>query len=203
MDKSVIEGYKSNHKRLIKTFETIDSSVLLSYVIGFFPDSPSFIADIGAGTGRESAWFASQGHKVLAVEPVDEFRTAGRKLHPDNDIEWIDDSLPFLEKVRQKNYKFDLVTVIAVWQHINDEYRVEAMKNLRSITGNGGRIVFSLRNGPGAENRKCYPIDIKETVKNIESSGLTVLFCKDSQSVQSGNRLAGVTWHWVVAEVSD
>jgi protein-L-isoaspartate O-methyltransferase len=65
------------------------------------PASPGRILDIGSGTGRDAAWFASQDHRVVAIEPTNEMRIPAMALHPSPRIEWLDDSLPDLNARRE------------------------------------------------------------------------------------------------------
>ncbi len=58
--------------------------------------------DIGAGTGRDAAWLARRGHRVLAVEPVAALRSAGEALHRMANLEWLDDGLPELARARAR-----------------------------------------------------------------------------------------------------
>lgn len=200
MDKDVISGYVEDHDHLIRAFESVDSSLLLSQVAEFLPNSPSHVADIGAGTGRDAGWLASKGHRVLAVEPVDEFRLAGSSLHPSDRIKWLKDSLPFLNKIIQGNEKFDVVLLSAVWQHVKTEDRELALASLRTTLKTGGKMAISLRNGAGAPNRRCYPIIVEDMLSLLGRCRFKLLCRREAASAQKGNQMAGVTWTWLVVE---
>ena len=86
--------------------------------------------DIGAGTGRDAASFAAMGHRVVAVEPTDALRLPGMALHRSKRIEWLDDSLPDLARLRSRGDDFDLVMLTAVWMHLDAKQRRQAMPNL-------------------------------------------------------------------------
>ena len=75
---------------LIAGYDTLPPEQIYAAVRDFLPRAPSRIADIGAGTGRDAAWLAEQGHRVLAVEPVRAFREAGVALHG-GQVEWLDE----------------------------------------------------------------------------------------------------------------
>ncbi len=53
---------------------------------------------MGAGSGRDAAWFAANGYSVVAAEPAAGMRRAGKALHSSPDIRWMDDALPAAEK---------------------------------------------------------------------------------------------------------
>src|SRR5947209_12996690 len=90
------EGYAREADALIERYERISAAEAHQSVQHLIPLAPSRILDIGAGTGRDAAWFAANGHDVVAVEPTDELRAAAKRLHPCPNVEWLDDSLPDL-----------------------------------------------------------------------------------------------------------
>ena len=95
----ILKGYaEAATPELISRFDNLDCREIYTPVIDLMPSTPCRIADIGSGTGRDAAWFAAQGHDVLAVEPVSELREPGMQLHPSDKITWLDDSLPGLAK---------------------------------------------------------------------------------------------------------
>lgn len=71
-----------------KTFEEVHADV-----VDLAPDSAGLVLDIGAGLGRDAAWFAARGHEVVAVEPAPRMRELAGSLHPDSRIRWLDDQL--------------------------------------------------------------------------------------------------------------
>jgi protein-L-isoaspartate O-methyltransferase len=61
--------YEAHAPKLVGLYEAIDPAKLHSWLLGLAPTAPGAVLDIGAGTGRDAAWFARQGHDVIAVEP--------------------------------------------------------------------------------------------------------------------------------------
>jgi SAM-dependent methyltransferase len=103
--------------------------------------------DIGAGTGRDEAYFAEIGYRVIAVEPTDALRIPGMALHPSPLVEWLDDSLPDLSVVLRIHHTFDLLMLTAVLMHLDEEQRADAMPNLASLLRSGGMMIISIRHG--------------------------------------------------------
>jgi len=198
MEQSVINGYAEDASFLIQSFEAISSPDLLLHVSEFIPDYACRIIEIGAGTGRDAAWLASKGIDVLAVEPVSEFREAGKLLHPSPQIEWINDSLPSLSKILQRNERYELALLVSVWQHVPKKSKLASLTNLRSILGKDGKLIISVRNGPGSIKRKCYPTSAKETIEFAQQCGFKLITSRNADSVQSINQRAKVTWTWLV-----
>ncbi|MCE7795578.1 class I SAM-dependent methyltransferase [Sphingobium sufflavum] len=160
--------------------------------------------DIGAGTGRGAAWFARQGHDGLAVEPVDALRHAGRARHCDPAypaIRWLDDRLPALNRTRAHG-PFDLLTLCAVWQHLDDPARAEAMPSLGAIAAPDSLLILSLRHGPGAEGRPVFPVSVDGTVALAKRHGFEQVRRVEADSVQAGNRSNGVRWTWLALRKS-
>ncbi|WP_390616376.1 class I SAM-dependent methyltransferase [Maricurvus nonylphenolicus] len=197
MEDCIINGYAEDSELLIQSFESINSVELLSHVSDYIPNKGALI-DVGAGTGRDAACIASSELKVLAVEPVLEFRTAARQLHLSPNIEWIDDSLPHLSKVCSLNDTFDAALLVSVWQHVKSEDKASCLRTLRSILNVGGKLIISVRSGPGSPKRKCYPTTPQETSELAGHCGFDLLASHEASSLQKTNQKAGVKWTWLV-----
>lgn len=197
-----IAGYAAEAAELVPRFEAISYAEVFAPVADLLPTEPRDMLDIGAGTGRSAAWFAEQGHRVVAAEPVPEFVAAGRLLHPSQAISWIEDRLPALDGVRQMGKSFGLVTLVSVWQHLPPEQRAAAMATIARLVGPGGRLILSLRHGPGSPLRPCFPCDPDETIAAAQAGGLSLVRRRLADSVQQKNRDAGVTWTWLAFDLS-
>jgi 2-polyprenyl-3-methyl-5-hydroxy-6-metoxy-1,4-benzoquinol methylase len=199
----ILQGYAAHAKDdLISRYEAISSRQVFAPVLDLLPVEPVRIADVGAGTGRDAAWFAEFGHRVVAVEPVEELRVSGMARHSDSPIEWLDDRLPELEKAQALG-PFDLVTLCAVWQHIDDDARQLALANLAQMTSAGGLLVMSLRHGPGAKDRKIFPISADSTIDAVGHVGFELIRRAEAASVQPANQANGVFWTWLVLRKAD
>ena len=53
---------------LVHRYELIDPTIVYGWLSGLLSDTPGTL-DVGSGSGRDAAWFAVQGHDVVAVEP--------------------------------------------------------------------------------------------------------------------------------------
>ncbi|PTQ12164.1 SAM-dependent methyltransferase [Sphingomonas oleivorans] len=193
----ILAGYAAAATpELIARFNALSPSELYAPVFDLLPTSPARVADIGTGIGRDAAWFAQQGHEVLAVEPVKELREAGEALHGSVNIEWLDDRLPELATAQTRD-PFDLVTLCAVWQHLDDNARRVAMVNLARMTAIGGMLIMSLRHGPGASDRRVFPVLPEETIKTASRLGFDLTRRSEADSVQPDNQARGVRWTWL------
>lgn len=165
-------GYGEAAAALVEQYESVSFAEVHRDVLHLFPSRPSAILDIGAGSGRDAAALAGQGHRVTAVEPTSQLRTLGRRIHADRDIEWVDDSLPGLEVLRGRGGRFDLILLTAVWMHLDERQRASAMEGIVGMLAAGGRVVLSLRHGPVPPGRRMFDVSAQETVELARGHGL-------------------------------
>ena len=194
----MLRGYAHAARELIAHYEAVSPARLYAPVGDLLPAMPSRIVDIGAGTGRDAAWLANAGHDVVAVEPVAEFRRAGMALHPSPRIDWRDDRLPDLRGLRGRDDRFDYVLLTGVWHHLDAAQRAAAMPALAGVTAPGGRLVLSLRHGPGAAGRPVYPAPPEATIAAAQRVGFRLVRQRQAASMQEANRMTGVSWTWLV-----
>lgn len=187
-------GYAEAADVLVEQYESVSFVEVHRDVLHLFPSTPSAILDIGAGSGRDAAALARLGHLVLAVEPTAEFRRLGQQLHADQDIEWVDDSLPELSVLRSRGRRFDLVLLTAVWMHLDEQQRALAMAGLVGVLTSEGRVVLSLRHGPVPVGRRMFDVSADETVALARDHGLDVVHL--SERADPHGR-PGVRWSYL------
>jgi protein-L-isoaspartate O-methyltransferase len=192
--KSTLEGYAREAAALAGRWERISFTELHRPVLHLLPALPCTVLDIGAGTGRDAAHLAAMGHRVVAVEPTDELRTSAMALHPSPRIEWLDDSLPDLATVTSRPWTFDLIMLTAVWMHLDEEQRRQAMPTLASLLRMGGTMIMALRHGPLPAGRRMFDVSAEETIQLAQPYKLRSVLRVRTPSVQPANREAGVSW---------
>lgn len=160
---------------LLDRYETVSARDLHGPVADLLPAAPARALDVGAGSGRDAAWFAKIGHEVLAAEPSATFRAAGARLHPDPRIAWIDDHLPGLTEVRARNVTYEVILLSAVWQHVAPADRQTAFRALTGLLAPGGLLLISLRLGPPDLARDMHPVSVKEIRGLAAAAHLAVL----------------------------
>jgi SAM-dependent methyltransferase len=188
------EGYAEEAEELFKLYESIPAADAHRAVLHLIPAAPGSILDIGAGTGRDAAWFAAMGHRVVAVEPTDAMRLPGMALHPSPLTEWLDDSLPDLALLRTRGERFDLVMLSAVWMHLDAGQRRQAMPNLAALVRAGGVMIMKIRHGPVPAGRRMFEVSSEETIELAQTQGLHPVLNVRTESSQEANRRAGVSW---------
>ena len=155
--RDVVASYDVGAPALVLEYESLSFEDIHAAVLDLLPDSAGCILDVGAGTGRDAAWFAANGHNVVAVEPSARFRSAGQERHQSPDIRWMNNTLPALEKVLRSKLTFDLIWFSAVWMHVPRSVRARAFRKLVSVMSPGASMMFSLRQGPPPLDRPMEP----------------------------------------------
>jgi len=188
------EGYAEQASTLFLRDEGMSFAEKHHAVLHLLPGEPSAVLDVGSGTGADAAWFASKGHRVVAVEPTDELRMPSMALHSTRSIEWVNDSLPRLAIVSGRRQQFRLVMLTAVWMHLDHNERQAAMPNVASLLAPDGALIMSLRHGSVPDGRRMFEVSAEETILLARDCGLREILTMNAQSVQLKNRDAGVTW---------
>jgi SAM-dependent methyltransferase len=188
------EGYADEAEDLLQRYESVPAAENHRHVLHLMPKTPSDVLDIGSGTGRDAAWFASMGHRVVAVEPTDAMRVPAMTLHPSPLIEWINDSLPELAHLKARREGFDLIMLTAVWMHLDEAQRRQAMPNLASLLRPGGIMILKIRHGPVPPGRRMFEIPAEETIELARKEDLQPVLNRRAESSQAQNRIAGVNW---------
>ncbi len=185
------QGYAETADVLVKQYESRTFADVHRGILPLLPAAPARALDIGAGTGRDAAALAALGHTVLAVEPTQEMRAHGQRLHPSPAIEWLDDSLPELVRLRARGQSFDLVMMTAVWMHLDEAERTRAMTCVAQLVAPGGLMTLSLRHGPVPTGRRMFEVGPAETRALAARHGLATIYEKERPSVFNAD---GVWW---------
>ncbi|MEM7330340.1 MAG: methyltransferase domain-containing protein [Pseudomonadota bacterium] len=193
-------GYTKEAPDLLKRYESFSGDQVHAHWRALFPAPPGRVLDIGAGTGRDAAWFASLGYDVLAVEPTDALRDGAQALHPEPEITWLDDRLPDLPHVVAGNQTYDMVMMNAVWMHLTADERAHGLSVIAALMNPGSRLFMSQRHGPIPEGRRMFDVTGEETITRGAELNLSVLFHQRSGSILGENRKRGVEWTCLVFE---
>jgi len=193
-------GYADEAPELLIRYEAMRFTDVHAHVLAFLPSSPSTILDIGAGTGRDAAHFASQGHQVVAVEPTAEMRQGAIALHHSLDIDWLDDRLPELNHLLARSQTFDVVMLNAVWMHFDKPQREASMRSINQLLHVGSRVFIKLRHGDVPQGRIMYEVSGEETLQLAARFGMEKIHHVSRRPFNSAVGDAGVTWTDLVLE---
>lgn len=180
------EGYAQEAADLLAVYESIPFEKSQGRVLPLLPAPPARLLDIGAGTGRDAAGFAALGYDVVAAEPTDELREGAKRLHAAAKVEWLDDGLPDLAVLRGRGDSFAIVTMTAVWMHLDEAERRRAMPNVASLLGPHGILAMTLRYGPVPAGRRMFEVTARETRALAEAQGLRTLHDSEAAALLNG-----------------
>ena len=195
-----IPHYEQNAQDLVNQYESLSFEDVHAGLLDLLPAPGTTILDVGAGSGRDAAWFAAHGYDVVAVEPSDAMRAGGQALHQSSRIHWLSDSLPDLAQVRRLGLTFDLILLSAVWMHVPPSSRERALRKLATLLAPNGRIAISLRLGAPDIARSMFEVTMPELSSLSQQFGLRLV-----RAIESQDKLGrtGITWTTAVFGLPD
>ena len=172
--KMAIAWYDDHATELAAQYESLAPESVHGWVADLLPQGKALALDVGAGTGRDAAWLTSLGYEVVAVEPSARMREEGQRLHSNDHMQWLNDSLPDFRNVFRLGLSFDFILLSAVWMHIPEVDRSRAFRKLITLLKPGGLMAISLRQGPTEAVRGMYPISEQEIERLAKEHGAFV-----------------------------
>lgn len=166
--------YSDNAKTLCDQYNTLSPEDVHCCWVDLLPPRPALACDIGAGSGRDTAWLVRDGWNVIAVEPNLHLRSLGEEFtkgQAATAVTWLDDSLPELNNLRSVDQKFQLILISGVWMHMPPSQYECAMRNISEVLAPGGLLIITLRQGPDEANR-FYPVNADEVIRLAQSCTL-------------------------------
>lgn len=164
----VVAWYEDHATNLADGYEALSFEqahpALVALVESRFSGRTLRVLDVGAGTGRDAAWFAQHGHNVTAVEPSPAMRRIAQNLHADAPVNWRDDRLPDLSTVVRERSQFDLIVLSAVWMHVPADQRRHALETLTGLLSDDGAIYVTLRIGSEDSARGIHIVSGHELI---------------------------------------
>ena len=131
-----------------------------SWLDGLLPHPPALVLDVGAGSGRDAAWLAGQGHDVVAIEPSPALRAEAARRHAAFGVRWLADRLPALPVTHRLGLTFNLILLGGVWQHVLPAERDRALRKLLGLLRPGGVLALTLRQGPAGAERGMHAVSL-------------------------------------------
>ncbi|MEV4738787.1 class I SAM-dependent methyltransferase [Streptomyces sp. NPDC049555] len=177
---------------LASQYERVAFEEVHRHVLHLIPTDPVRVLDIGAGTGRDAAALSIRGHSVVAVEPAEDLRAAGQRLHAAHNIHWVDDTLPDLRSLRGKHRPFQLVMLTAVWMFLRKDQRRCAVSRIDELLEEGGRLGMVLRDGPAPANRGMLTVSAADTISLLATRGIRHIHQSQQADVLGRE---GVVWN--------
>jgi len=190
--------YADNCDLLFNRYRAISPQQLHAVWLPFLPKTTGRACDIGAGTGRDAHWLAGMGWQVTAVEPEAAFRRRA-SLDRHEQIDWLDDCLPALTTLLALKPQFQLILLSAVWMHLPELERGQALSVLSELLASDGVLVISLRHSHAGERhaRGIFPVSVAELERLASTRGLAIKSVTQREDQHGRDH---VSWETVVLE---
>lgn len=154
-------------------------------------------ADIGCGSGRDTAWLAAQGYDVFGFDASPAMLAEARAAYPQ--LRLAEATLPALDTI--PNASFDNLLVSAVLMHLPATALITAATALVRILRPRGRLLLTWRQSQAVgereeDGRLFTDIPPDHLDRLLESVGLAVIW----RETQAEATRPSILWHTVVAE---
>lgn len=193
---STCSFYDKNAQKLSQQYNSVSFESAHASWKTHWPKHSDKVLDVGAGSGRDALWMAEQGADVIALEPSLEMIEQGKALTKEN-VTWLNDELPSLNKAQNLAMRFDLILVSAVWMHIAPSERTHAFNQLSNLLADSGKMVVTLRHGGFDDERTGYPVSVEELSDLAKAKGIIVQDVSESDDSLQRNQ---VHWQSVVLQ---
>ncbi|MBB3571920.1 SAM-dependent methyltransferase [Rhizobium sp. BK491] len=184
MDRSTLEAYDRNAALFAADWQAQSTPTDLQEVVRRF-FRPGLTADIGCGSGRDTAWLCQNGFSAIGYDPSEGLLAEARRLYPDLHFEC--SALPALEGVASG--AFANVLCETVIMHLAPAMISDAVRRLLSLLEPDGTLYLSWRlNETGSRRDKhgrLYANFDGDLVRGVLDAA-TVLLDEQLESASSG-----------------
>jgi 2-polyprenyl-3-methyl-5-hydroxy-6-metoxy-1,4-benzoquinol methylase len=162
----------------------------------YLPVPGAWVADIGAGSGRDAEALADRGYRVAAVEPSAAMRLHAGLMDARKGVRWFDDRLPNLADLREAGTLFEFILCSAVLMHLAADDLELAFQSLADLTAPGGHLAVSLRS-PRADDHPGVYSDHSPPSILAAAEGAGLRLVEQGSPLDALSR-ADTTWRWYV-----
>lgn len=188
MDAETLAAYDRGAAEFAKEWEQDQSPPvdLRDIVARFFGPGPT--ADIGCGSGRDTAWLCANGYPAVGYDPSSGLLEQARRLHPG--VEFHRDSLPELAGVADESFANVLCETVIM--HLEPAALAPALTRLMAVLRPGGTLYLSWRVTPERDRRddhgRLYAAFDAHSVRDALPAA-NVLLDEESTSASSGKTI--------------
>lgn len=174
MKVNVHNYYSDKFDELVNRYSSLFFEDVHSNLLKHLPPRPARVLDIGAGIGRDALSLSALGYTVVACEPNSDLRAYGVTNTVGKSVEWVDDQLPELEKIKEIKDRFDVVLASAVWMHLNKRERRRSLDVLWDVLADDGFVYITYRTKALDKDDIYYSISCREFVSDVEQSRMKI-----------------------------
>ncbi len=202
MDSSSKKYYNQNASRLSEEYHSADVSEMHSLLGKWLPEGGE-VLEIGCGSGRDAAYMASLGCKVVATDASEAMVAYSgghfQKLGISNGIALHEAAFPLPPSNSLLSDRFDAVVSIAVLMHIPDSELFEFAIQIRTILKYKGIFICSFsgsREASDDDTRLFVNREPAQVELFFERIGFHLLFSGSNKDGLGRN----IEWHILVFE---
>jgi len=182
-DKRTLEYYNKNSIYLAEKYSKVIGGVELNFK-DFFINCIN-ILEIGFGSGRDLNFLFKMGFDVLGVDISENMLKESIKYYPILKDKVIVDSLPRLEKIKDKG--FDGVLASAILMHLRKDILTESIQTIKRVLRENGKVLISIptfreniNDNRDQFDRFFNGITSKEIINLFEKEDFELIFKKES-----------------------
>ena len=193
------DWYETHAAEAAARYESVAAEQINAWLLDLLPKRRAVVLDVGAGSGRDTAWLTSLGHEVIAVDKSAAMRAQARPRHRGEGMQYLLDGLPDLTRTFRTGISFDFILLNAVWMHVAPADRKRAFRKLVTLLKPGGVIAFTLRE-PIVSGRDMHPVSGAEIEELARQHGTFVERRSDGADLLGRTPLR---WEQVAVRVPD
>jgi SAM-dependent methyltransferase len=195
MDQATLKVYDADPQTFVERWrKPAAANDVHALIVRYF--RRGLTADIGSGSGRDTAWLHANGFPVIGFDASAGLLAQARALYPQITFEHA--VLPDLHGVAE--HRFDNVLCRAVIMHLPRDEIAPAVKRMVSLLKPGGVLLLNWRTTKGADQRDEYGrlySAFDSAVVRDALSGQTILF-----EEEGAGRVSNKFYHSLIAQAS-
>lgn len=150
MDSQTLQVYEAQAAELCAAYRAAEPAAFYRVLHGFLHPGGR-TADIGSGSGRDTAWLLAAGFAARGYDAAPAMLAQARAAYPQ--AEFAEAALPDLAGLDDAS--FDNVVCAATLMHVGRQDLISAVLALARVLRPGGRLALSYRAGQGADEREA------------------------------------------------
>lgn len=196
MDAETIAAYQRSAAAHCARYRLIVPNELRRFMpAGFHAGEPT--ADIGCGSGRDTAWLSARGFPTAGYDASPAMLAEARAAFPA--LTFAEERLPALASIADEAYAN--VLCVSTLMHLPADELPLAVASLARILRPRGRLLLSVRTGVSgalreADGRLFTPITAEQLAGWLADAGFTIV----RQQPEADPYRAEISWQTVLAE---
>lgn len=148
MDAATLNAYNRESNAFAKEWDEQPAPTDLQTIVRQY-FRPGLTADIGCGSGRDTAWLCDNGHPAIGFDPSEGLLKEARQRHPG--VRFQHGALPCLDGAADGSFVNVLCETVIM--HLGTENIDSSVRRLTALLETGGTLYLSWRVTEGIDRR--------------------------------------------------